>query len=164
MARIGHRPRLCVPDGRRFGELRARVPRSRSNRSSSLNASADWKWCAEAFASPHDEFGGLSPTHMVSRMPNVLEYCNCVKAGLVIPAIHGFGSPQQRRLDGRQARARGGGTGARDLDQGACTLWIIPANIVPVRGRGRGRCTAKLVQRARPIVNTSNLDEGVKRR
>jgi hypothetical protein len=38
---------------------------------------------------------------MVSRMPNVLEYCNCVMAGLVVPAIYGFGSLQQRRFDAR---------------------------------------------------------------
>src|SRR6516165_11321915 len=30
--------------------------------------------------------------------------------------------------------------------------------------RGRGRCSGEFVQRTRPVVNTSNLDKGVKRR
>src|SRR3954463_2398830 len=62
----------------------------------------------------------------------------------------------------RQARAGGGGTGARDLDQGVCTLCVSLANIVLVRGRGR--CASEVVQRTRPVANTSNLDKGVKRR
>src|SRR4029078_2833918 len=53
-------------------------------------------------------------------------------------------------------------TGARDLDQGASTLCVSLANIVFVRGRGGW--AAEFVQRTRPVVNTSNLDESVKRR
>src|SRR3954451_44870 len=57
---------------------------------------------------------------------------------------------------------RGGGAGARDLDQGVFTLCVSLANIVLVPGRGR--FASEFVQRIRPVANTSNLNKGVKRR
>ena len=41
-------------------------------------------------------------------------------------------------------------------------MYVSLANIVLVRGRGR--CAAEFVQRTRPVANTSNLDQRVKRR